>query len=33
MRYILAAILLTFLAGVGVFAVQNTQAVTIRFLN
>jgi uncharacterized integral membrane protein len=33
MRYVLAGILLPFLGAVGVFAVQNTQTVTARFLN
>jgi len=32
MRYILAFILLVFLGAVGIFAVQNTQTVTVRFL-
>lgn len=33
MRYLQVAILILFLGVVGVFAVQNTQAVTLRFLN
>jgi uncharacterized integral membrane protein len=33
MRYVQAAILIVFLAAVGVFAIQNTQTVTVRFLN
>lgn len=33
MRYILGAILLVFFGAVGLFAVQNTQAVTVRFWN
>ena len=33
MRYLLAALLLVFLGSVTVFAVQNTQTVTVRFLN
>lgn len=33
MRIILAAVLLAFLGAVVVFAVQNTGAVTVRFLN
>ncbi len=32
-RYLLAAVLLAFLGAVVVFAVQNTAAVTVRFLN
>jgi uncharacterized integral membrane protein len=32
-RYLLAFILLAFLGAVGIFAVQNTQALTVRFLN
>lgn len=31
MRYILAAVLLAFLGAVGVFALQNTQSITVRF--
>lgn len=33
MRYLLALVLFLFLGGVTVFAVQNTQPVTVRFLN
>jgi lipopolysaccharide assembly protein A len=33
MRSILAVILLAFLVTIGIFAVQNTQAVEVRFLN
>jgi uncharacterized integral membrane protein len=33
MRLILAVLLLAFLGAVGVFAAQNTQDVTVRFLN
>ena len=33
MRYILAAILLAFLGAIVVFALQNTESVTVRFLN
>ncbi len=33
MRYLLGAVLLAFLGAVVVFAVQNTAAVTVRFLN
>jgi lipopolysaccharide assembly protein A len=33
MRSILAVILLAFLVTLGIFAVQNTQAVAVRFLN
>ncbi len=33
MRYILGVILFVFLAAVGVFAVQNTQTITVRVLN
>ena len=33
MRYLLALVLFLFLGGVTVFAVQNTQSVTVRFLN
>jgi putative membrane protein len=33
MRSILAIILLAFLVTIGIFAVQNTQAVEVRFLN
>ncbi len=33
MRYVQAAILIAFLGVVAVFALQNTQAVTVRFLN
>jgi uncharacterized integral membrane protein len=32
-RYILAAVLLAFLGAIVAFALQNTQAVTVRFLN
>jgi lipopolysaccharide assembly protein A len=32
MRFIQAVILLAFLGAVGIFAVQNTQAVTVEFL-
>lgn len=31
MRFIQAAILLTFLVAVGLFAVQNTEAITVNF--
>lgn len=31
MRYLLGLILLIFLGAVGLFAVQNTQAITVRF--
>jgi uncharacterized integral membrane protein len=33
MRYVLGFILLVFLGAVGIFAVQNTQTVTVQFLN
>lgn len=33
MRYVLAAVVLAFVGAIGVFAVQNTQSVTVRFLN
>lgn len=33
MRYVLAAILLAFLGAIAVFAVQNTEPVTVRFLS
>ena len=33
MRFIFGAILLIFLGTVGIFAVQNTQPVAIKFLN
>ena len=33
MRYLLAAVLLAFLGAIVVFALQNTQPVTVRFLN
>jgi lipopolysaccharide assembly protein A len=33
MRYLLAAILLAFLGAIVVFALQNTESVTVRFLN
>jgi putative membrane protein len=33
MRFIQAAILLVFLAVVGMFAIQNTQSLTVQFLN
>ena len=33
MRYILAAVLLAFLGAIVVFALQNTEAVTVHFLN
>lgn len=33
MRYLLAAVLLAFLGAIIVFALQNTQSVTVRFLN
>jgi uncharacterized integral membrane protein len=33
MRYVQAALLLFFLGALGVFAVQNTSAITVRFLN
>ena len=33
MRYLLAAMLVVFLGCLTVFAVQNTQQVTVRFLN
>jgi lipopolysaccharide assembly protein A len=33
MRFINAVLLLTFLAALAIFAVQNTQTVTVRFLN
>jgi uncharacterized integral membrane protein len=32
-RFILAVVLFVFLAAVGVFALQNTQSITVRFLN
>lgn len=32
MRYVQAAILLVFLAAVGLFAAQNMQAITVKFL-
>ena len=32
MRFIQAVILLAFLASLGIFAVQNTQPLTVRFL-
>lgn len=33
MRYLLGFILLIFLGAVGLFAVQNTQPITVRFWN
>ena len=33
MRLLLGLVLLAFLSAVGVFAVQNTQPITVRFLN
>ncbi len=33
MRYVVAALLLVFLGAVVAFALQNTQAVTVRLLN
>jgi lipopolysaccharide assembly protein A len=33
MRFVQAVILLTFLMAVGLFAVQNTATITVRFLN
>ena len=33
MRFILGALLLVFLGSVGIFAVQNTESVSVRFLN
>jgi lipopolysaccharide assembly protein A len=33
LRFLLGLILLIFLAAVGVFAVQNTQSITVRFWN
>ena len=33
MRYLLGLILLIFLGAVGLFAVQNTQAITVKFWN
>jgi putative membrane protein len=33
MRYLLAAVLLAFLSAIVVFALQNTESVTVRFLN
>jgi putative membrane protein len=33
MRYVVAAVLLAFLAALVAFALQNTQAVTVRLLN
>ena len=32
MRYILAAILLIFLGAVGIFALQNLESISVRFL-
>ena len=32
MRFVLAALLLTFLAALGIFALQNPGVVTVRFL-
>jgi uncharacterized integral membrane protein len=32
MRYILGVILLIFLGAIGIFALQNTQLITVRFL-
>jgi uncharacterized integral membrane protein len=32
MRFIQAVLLLAFLAAVGIFAVQNTQTITVKFL-
>jgi uncharacterized integral membrane protein len=33
MKYIQAIILLAFLGTIGIFAVQNTSVITVRFLN
>jgi lipopolysaccharide assembly protein A len=33
MKYVQAIILLVFLGALGIFAVQNTNAITVRFLN
>lgn len=33
MRFILGVILLVFLAAVGIFAIQNTQTITVRFVS
>lgn len=33
MRYVQAAMLLVFLAAVGLFAVQNLQTITVKFLS
>ncbi len=33
MRYLLGLILLIFLGAIGLFAVQNTQAITVKFWN
>ncbi|WP_422926629.1 LapA family protein [Singulisphaera sp. PoT] len=33
MRFLLGFILLVFLASIGIFAVQNTQTITVKFLN
>ena len=33
MRYILSIIFLIFLGAIGVFALQNTEVITVRFLN
>lgn len=33
MRYLQAVVLLIFLGAVGIFAVQNMQAITVRFLD
>lgn len=33
MRSVQAAILIVFLAAVGIFAIQNTQSTTVRFLH
>ena len=33
MRYVQAAILLVFLGAIGIFAVQNMQAITVSFVN
>jgi len=32
-RFVQAVILLVFLSALGIFAVQNTQAITVRYLN
>lgn len=33
MRYLQAVILLVFLGALGIFVVQNTQAITVQYLN